>query len=137
METTKHMNTVENTTSNIDSLWNVVVNKDGCLTGGQYSKNGKFGNEGCVMDNSKEWKALFEVQKYNLSYYLLSRLDKTDTTIVHTCPFFMASEGELAVYTLQRLYNKNWYDFDEFSDYLARSNKKQEIPVSNRDNLQI
>ncbi len=35
--------------------------------------------------------------------------------MVHTCPFFNATKGELATYCLQKITNTNWYDLD--SDY--------------------
>jgi len=41
--------------------------------------------------------------------FLLSRIDSTESTRVHICPFQLASEGELAVYLLQVVTGKPWY----------------------------
>src|SRR5690606_5086932 len=90
----------------IDSIWEIVTQKSSCLTGGQYGVNGEFRSEGCVMDETEEWEMLFKKPKTDLTEFLLTKLEKSDTTKVHTCPFFLATEGELAVYTLQRIYKK-------------------------------
>ena len=47
----------------IDSLWTILKNKKGCLTGGQYVNNGEFGSEGCVMTTTAEWKLFFDKPK--------------------------------------------------------------------------
>lgn len=120
----------------LDSLWVAVTQKSSCLTGGQYEVDGKFRSEGCIMERLKEWEILFKKPKKNLTEFLLTKLEKTDTTNVHTCPFFLSTEGELAVYTLQRIYKKNWYDFDEFKVYRERAEKSDELPLSNTDNYQ-
>jgi len=121
----------------IDSLWNIITQKSSCLTGGQYETNGEFRSEGCVMEETKEWEILFEKPKKILTEFLLTKLEKTETTSVHTCPFFLATEGELATYALQRIYVKNWFDFEEFKHFKERAEKPQEPPTSNRDNYQI
>lgn len=120
----------------LDSLWGAVTQKSSCLTGGQYEVDGEFRSEGCIMDKSKEWETLFKKPKKDLTEFLLTKLEKSDTTNVHTCPFFLSTEGELAVYTLQRIYKKNWFDFDEFKVYRERAEKSDELPLSNTDNYQ-
>jgi hypothetical protein len=103
---------------NIDSLWNkLAFQKGGCLTGGQYIRNGRFGNEGCVLKQSKEWGRFFNLPKDELSAFLIRQLPDTASTKIHTCPFYTATNGELAVYCLQKVHNKNWYDFEQFSKY--------------------
>jgi len=120
----------------LDSLWTIITQKSSCLTGGQYEINGEFRSEGCVMDESKEWEVLLKEPKKNITEFLLTKLEKTDTTNVHTCPFFLSTEGELAVYTLQRIYKKNWFDFEEFKTYRERAEEPQKLPISNKDNYQ-
>ncbi len=140
-------------TLSIDSLWNIVVHKKGCLTGGQYVKNGKFGNEGCIMTTTTEWSVLLNKPKDNLTNFLLEKLNKKDTTSVHTCPFFLATEGELAVYTLQAVHKKNWFEFKPFRKYIEKVNDENNFKLlgsrnsyqgylndsilSNRKNLEI
>ncbi len=120
----------------IDSLWKIVINKNGCLTGGQNVENGEFGSEGCIMTNTMEWKVFLEKPKNELTEFLVSKLDKKDTTKVHTCPFFLATEGELANYALQGVHKKNWFDFAEFKIYKDKVQNPNNKMLSNRDNFQ-
>lgn len=121
----------------IDSLWQIVKDKNGCLTGGQNFVNGRFGNEGCIMTNSKEWKALFNKPKKELTKFLLTKLEKTDTTKIHTCPFFLATEGEIAVYTLQGIHKKNWFDFEPYKKYTLKvQNEENYRLLGNRNSYQ-
>lgn len=105
----------------IDSLWNkLAFEKGGCLTGGQYSYNGVFGGEHCVLTDDAEWKRFFTYPQKELSEFLISKMSDTTATRIHTCPFYHATAGELAVYCLQRIYRINWYDFKEFEEYKNR-----------------
>ena len=105
----------------IDSQWvQLVFDKGGCLTGGQRIKDGRFGGPECVMSRSKDWDAFFKKDQAELHKFLLSNLSDTTTTQIHTCPFFNASVGEVAVYSLQNLHKVNWYDFKEFEEYKMR-----------------
>lgn len=107
--------------ASIDSLWNNLIFKEGgCLTGGQYIYDGEIIAEGSIIHHSKGWKHFFDFPKSELTTFLLSKLTDTLSTKIHTCPFFNATEGELAVYCLQKLFLVNWYDFDEFRDYRNR-----------------
>lgn len=108
-----------------DSLWNhLVFKKGGCLTGGQHVYEGKFGGEGCVMSNSKEWEILFNRDKKQISDFLISKISNDTTkTNIHTCPFFTAIEGEVAVYGLQNIYGQNWFDFIEFKEFQDRQSE--------------
>lgn len=103
----------------IDTLWNhLLFKKGGCLTGGQYVQNGEFGNEACVMSRTKEWKDFFKIDKNVLSDFLINKIiADTAETRIHTCPFMLATEGEVAVYALQNLYQMNWFDFEEFKEF--------------------
>ncbi len=100
-------------------MWQYLVfTKGGCLTGGQYVHQGEFGGEGCVMSNSKEWDNFFGRDKQEITQFLINKITSNPAkTLIHTCPFFEAMEGEVAIYGLQRLYGVNWYDFDEFKEY--------------------
>ena len=101
-----------------DSLWQYLAfEKGGCLTGGQYGRNGAFGGETCVMRRAKEWEIFFGREEEKLTHLLLSKIADTTTTHVHTCPYFNATEGELAVYALQFLYEVNWFNIEPFQSY--------------------
>lgn len=103
----------------IEQLWNYLIFEEGgCLTGGQHVHNGTFGSEGCVMSNSMFWELFFSRNKNELSYFLFDKITaNTDTTKIHTCPFFIATESEVAVYGLQKIHGLNWYDFETFKTY--------------------
>jgi len=110
----------------LEAMWQkLAFGKSECLTGGQYVRDSVFGSEACVLTRSKEWAVFFAYPKDELTTFLINKMKDTATTKIHTCPFFKSTEGELAVYCLQKIYLKNWYDFDEFSSY-----KKREITSS-------
>lgn len=104
--------------NNIEGLWeNIVFKKGGCLVGKQYYRTGASKRIGPGVFRSHQWLELVKKDKNALCSFLLSRLDSNEKTKVHTCPFFDASEGEMAVYALQHLLEINWYDFEAFSAY--------------------
>lgn len=101
-----------------DSLWKYLVfQKGGCLTGGQYVREGQRDDANCVMTAAPEWGGFLHREPRELTDLLLSKLADTATTRIHTCPYFMAKEGEVAVYALQQLYEMNWFDFEPFQHY--------------------
>lgn len=109
----------------LDSLWNKLVFDDGgCLTGGQRVRNGKFGNEGCVMSeyrmNRNGWFDFFSFPKSELTPFLISKFSDTTSTKIHTCPCMTARNGEVAVYALQNIYKINWYDLNGFTKYASK-----------------
>ena len=63
-----------------------------------------------------EWEKLSNIDIGKLTEFLITKLSDTTKTKVHTCPFFGATNGEMAVYSLQHIQEKNWYDFNEFKD---------------------
>jgi hypothetical protein len=106
----------------LDTLWEYLIyKKGGCLTGGQFVKDGRFGNEGCIMSDfnkrGKGWKTFFSYPKAELTYFLVEKLADTNKTRIHTCPCFSARCGEVAVYALHKIYLKNWFDFEPFKIY--------------------
>ena len=115
-----------------DKLWNYLVFENGgCLTGGQHVYGGKFGGEGCVMSESDDWKIFFERDKSQISNFLIAKIiGDTTKTSIHTCPFSNATEGEVAIYSLQKIYGLNWFDFEEFNEYQNRESE------SSRENHQ-
>lgn len=110
-------------TSGLDSLWNsLVFQQGGCLTGGQYVTNGHFGGEGCVLTENRraDWRPFFRHNKKELTEFLIDQFADTSHTRVHTCPFGLATSGELAVYCLSKIYLMNWYDFKPFLEFQNR-----------------
>lgn len=110
-------------TVGLDTLWHsLVFEQGGCLTGGQYVHNGKFGGEGCVLTENRraDWRPFFRNNEKDLTEFLISQFADTNTTRIHTCPFFKATAGEVAVYCLSKIHLVNWYDFKQFIEYQNR-----------------
>jgi len=98
--------------------WDKLNEKHGgCLIGNQYSFNSKTGEENGVLNSDKRWREFLSKPKNELTNLLLRELSDTMTTKIHTCPFKLASKGELALYCLQQIYQINWFDFKEFEEY--------------------
>ena len=99
----------------ISEEWNFMVfEKGGCLGGTQYVSEKKREIPTMVF-SEKEWKKFAERNKTELTEFLISKLSDTTKSNVHTCPFFGATNGEMAVYALQHIHGRNWYDFNEFN----------------------
>ena len=114
IEKTELTKTTQN--DSISELWNLMVfEKGGCLGGGQYFKETKREIPTMVFSET-EWKKLSNNDIGKLTEFLITKLSDTTKTKVHTCPFFGATNGEMAVYSLQHIHEKNWYDFNEFKD---------------------
>ncbi len=115
----------KNQTDSISELWNILVfEKGGCLGGEQYIGEAEFKKEEKPLVFSEtEWKKLSNYEKVKLTEFLITKLSDTTKTKVHTCPFFEATNGEMAVYSLQHIHNKNWFDFSEFKEYKDKEYK--------------
>tara|TARA_B100000508_G_scaffold55003_1_gene42583 strand:+ start:3361 stop:4002 length:642 start_codon:yes stop_codon:yes gene_type:complete len=117
--------TETNEVISLDSLWNkLVFDYGGCLTGGQRVYKGRFGNEGCVMSefsrNPTGWSEFFAHSEGELTPFLIKKFSDTTSTKIHTCPCMVARNGEVAVYALQNIYKKNWYDLNGFEQYASK-----------------
>lgn len=109
-------------TDSIAEQWNFIVfEKGGCLGGEQYVSDKEFKREQKPLVFSEmEWKKFAENEKTKLTEFLITKLSDTTKTKVHTCPFFVATNGEMAVYSLQHIHNINWLEFSEFKEYKDR-----------------
>jgi hypothetical protein len=66
--------------------------------------------------------------------FLLERIPSQKRTKAHVCPFDDATEGELAVYSLQHILKKNWYELnDEYKT--LRANKPEDAEIYDQDLL--
>lgn len=107
-------------TDSIAEQWNFMVfEKGGCLGGSQYVTEKKRKIPTMVF-SEKEWEKFAENDKTELTDFLITKLSDTTKTKVHTCQFFGATNGEMAVYSLQHIHNKNWLEFSEFKEYKDR-----------------
>ncbi|QXP60844.1 hypothetical protein [Olleya sp. HaHaR_3_96] len=110
-------------TQSIPELWHTMVfEKRGCLGSGQYYKLPKR-NIPTLVFSETEWGNFSNNDKGELTEFLITKFSDTTTTKVHTCPFFATTNGEMAVYALQHILKKNWYDFSEFKKYKAMGYK--------------
>ncbi|MFD0991693.1 hypothetical protein [Tenacibaculum geojense] len=104
----------------ISEQWNFMVfEKGGCLGGTQYVTEKKREIPTMVFSET-EWKKFAKNDKTKLTEFLISKFSDTTKTKVHTCPFFGATNGEMAVYSLQHIHNINWLEFSEFKEYKNR-----------------
>ncbi len=110
-------------TDSISELWDIMVfEKGGCLGGEQYISELDFvREEKPLVFSEMEWKKFSDYDKNKLTEFLITKLSDTTKTKVHTCPFFGATNGEMAVYSLQHIHDKNWFDFSDFRKF---KNKK-------------
>lgn len=103
--------------ANIDSIWTLLKNTDGCLAGGQDIYKGQWLREGNVMATAEPWKNFFSLPKDQTVPFLISQISDHSETNVHTCPCMPTKAGELAVYGLQVIFLKNWYELEGFTSY--------------------
>lgn len=102
----------------IDNLWHkMVFEKGGCLGGQQYFNESNSFIEGDLVFKNKYWEKLKNFDKTQFSNFLFLKLADTTKTKIHTCPFFTATNGEMAVYALQKIHRINWYDFSVFKEF--------------------
>jgi len=103
----------------ISQLWNALIfEKSSCLLGtGYYKENGMPEEYDQATFKDEGWIALASKDKKSLTKFLLSKLSDTTLTNVHNCPNLMATQGEMSVYALQNLHQKNWWDYEAFTNY--------------------
>ena len=103
----------------ISELWNILVfEKVGCLGGEQYvSENKHQKEERSLVFSENDWSKFSNNDIKKLTDFLITKLSDTTKTKIHTCPFFVATTGEMAVYSLQHIHKKNWFDFSEFKEF--------------------
>ncbi|MBR9861464.1 hypothetical protein GYB22_12120 [bacterium] len=109
----------------LDSIaeqWNLLVHvQGGCLGGQQYVTNKQAPeSREQLLFSSNQWQKFAANDPSELTYFLLSKLSDTSKTRAHTCPFLTASEGEMSIYALQHIHQKNWNDFPPFKEYKNR-----------------
>ena len=108
----------------LDSLWTDLVNQKLCFGGFQYvQESSKAIESENLVVNHTTWKILLQQPKSDITPFLLEKFQDTLNTNLHTCPFFATKESELALYVLQHVHQRNWYDFAEFKSYADRDIK--------------
>ena len=60
----------------LDTLWdNLVFEKGGCLTGGQYSLNEDLVFEGCVLKSDKKWNRFLKSKDKEVFNFLIGKFN--------------------------------------------------------------
>lgn len=91
-----------------ESSWNTLISTEGCLGGSQNNIDGAY--EGSCLAE-KPWVDYLSTQGEEKIDFLIERMASTEPTKIHNCGFGNATEGELAVYILQHLTGKLWFDY--------------------------
>lgn len=101
-----------------DSTWAQLMKKGGCLLGAQYNftTSPKTSGDIPVID-TKEWIRFQNIESKVLIPFLINKLSDTSQTNIHTCPCYQATEGEIAVYILERKIQNHWYELPGFEKY--------------------
>lgn len=94
----------------IENQWNLLREVKGCLGGGQHCRDGKCGHEYCVMSINPHWNYFLKQDSIETAKFLIKQIPDTSMTNTHTCPFQSARSGELAIYSLQFIFNMNWLE---------------------------
>ena len=105
--------------------WDELVTTDGCLVGQQNSIDAL--GEGTCLRNPK-WQSYISSATPETIQFLCDRLSSTQETSVHTCPFQSATEGELALYTLQHITKKLWRDYSGDNEALRDFIDTDDLP---------
>ena len=98
--------------------WETLISRKGCLVS---AVDVKYSTEGSIFAG-REWQAFFDKAKRNgvLFRFIVDKFSSERPTEIHICNFRNATEGELAVFVVQRIVNRNWYAYDGGDDELKR-----------------
>ena len=99
-----------------NAKWKQLVKQEGCLAS---STDINYTVAGSVFEQ-KTWKDfLVSVQNDNgLFDFIIDKFNSSKETKLHICNFRNATEGEVAVFVIQRVVGKNWYSYDGNSEKL-------------------
>ena len=94
--------------SGLNPLWSDIRESVVCMPGGMMWTEHEVGRS----RHQEMYSTVLrfkEIPKDQTVPFLLSRIDSTDVTSVHICPFTNATEGELAVYLLEEITGRPWF----------------------------
>ena len=105
-------------------IWERLIEQEGgCLSGNQYSFGNSHTRRDGVLKHNNHWRDFLNRPKYELTNFLIDKIDDTTQTKIHTCPFFNSTQGELAIYCLQQIHKISWFDFKEFHSFKDKETK--------------
>ena len=90
--------------------WEKLIKKEGCLVFGTQADAVE-----CGIFLEKDWQAFLKAAKNDEQRFrfVLSRFSSRKPTDIHICHIRNATEGEIAVFAVQRIVGANWYDYYE------------------------
>ena len=114
----------------IDTLWNnLIFKKGGCLTGGQYVYNDKFGSEGCVMSNSEDWEIFFNKDIKIINNGVNTTLFKNDD--------LLGSNEQIILYFGTLIRKKGVFELVEIFNKVCEVNSKAKLVLIGKDSGDI
>jgi len=116
--------------SKIDGLdteqaWSHLTSTDGCLVG-QQDSIGRLGEGTCLAE--PEWQDFINSPTDSRITYLCGKLGSGKETSIHTCPYQLATEGELSLYALQHLTKKPWRAYNGGNERLKKFIDTWKVP---------
>ena len=98
--------------------WEKLIGEKGCLVS---ASDVKYTLEGSVFAKA-DWQEFFKAAKNDerIFRFVLSRFPSRKPTDIHICNFRNATEGEVAVFAVQRIVGANWCDYDGYDAELKK-----------------
>jgi hypothetical protein len=99
-----------------NAMWQQLIEQNGCLLS---STDINYTICGSVFEK-KLWKNFLNYAQNNKAvfYLIVNKFGSRKATKLHICNFRNATEGEVAVFVVQRIVGKNWYSYDGNNDKL-------------------
>lgn len=99
-----------------NTMWQQLIEQEGCLLS---STDINYTISGSVFEK-KLWKNFLNYAQNNKAvfYSIVNKFGSRKATKLHICNFRNATEGEVAVFVVQRIAEKNWYSYDGNNDKL-------------------
>ena len=99
-----------------NTMWQQLIEQEGCLLS---SPDINYTISGSVFEK-KLWKNFLNYAQNNKAvfYSIVNKFGSRKATKLHICNFRNATEGEVAVFAVQRIAEKNWYSYDGNNDKL-------------------
>jgi hypothetical protein len=121
----------EDLQASLEQEWEKLVTAQFCFLGhDDYSSSQTDGEEAFPYS----WLPSAKKNMDGVIAFLLERIPSKKRTKAHVCPFDDATEGELAVYSLQHILKKNWYELnDEYKSLHA--NRPEGVEIYDQDLL--
>ncbi|HEX8491200.1 MAG TPA: hypothetical protein VF658_00015 [Pyrinomonadaceae bacterium] len=101
----------EDIEASLEQEWEKFTTTEFCFLGSDDYRPGRGGDEKSFSPYG--WLPSAKKNLDTAIAFLIERIPSQKRTKAHVCPLDDATEGELAVYSLQHLLRKNWYELNE------------------------